>query len=366
MAREHDHVKRTEESQQILRQAREKARKKTGYNSDATRRDLARLFENSFKKPPYDWQIDVSEAFLLRLDVVLVAGTGAGKTIPFKFMMPLLLHREKYSLVISPLKVLQEEQAKRFKKIGLKAAAVNGDTYSSDLQKEINGQSHNAIFTSPEMCLEHDSLQKWLQDPGTGKRALGTIIDEAHCMSEWGGEFRPHYARLNTLRAILPTGAPILAASATLSPSALQDICSSLDLDLDETFFLNLGNDRPNITPSVVEKNSAKDYAAVKMHLPNPADVHSPDDLPKALVFTNAVKKTQILAAQLRCHYSHLPKGTVDFLHAHRTAKAKRRVMRDFRKGKIKILVATEAAGIVRRFRCYFDIDSYCTISINS
>ncbi|KAJ6450763.1 hypothetical protein C8R45DRAFT_762222, partial [Mycena sanguinolenta] len=71
-------------------------------------------------------QIDVSEAFLLRLDVVLVAGTGAGKTIPF--MMPLLLHREKYSLVISPLKVLQEEQAKRFKKIGLKAAAVNGDT----------------------------------------------------------------------------------------------------------------------------------------------------------------------------------------------------------------------------------------------
>ncbi|KAJ6494520.1 P-loop containing nucleoside triphosphate hydrolase protein [Mycena sanguinolenta] len=259
MPREHDHVSRTEESQLILRQARGKARKKTGYDSDATRRDLARLFEQSFKKPPYDWQIDVSEAFLLKLDVVLIAGTGACKTIPF--MMPLLLHREKYSLVISPLKVLQEEQAKRFKKIVLKAAAVNGDMYSSDLQK-------------------------------------------------------------------------------------VQSLHPSLDLDLDEMFFLNLGNDRPNITPSVVEMNSAKDYAAVKTHLPNPADVHSPDDLPKTLVSTNAVKKMQILATQLRRDYSHLPKGTIDFLHAHRTVKAKRHVMRDFRKGKIKILVATEAAGM--------------------
>jgi bloom syndrome protein len=110
MAREHDHVKRTAESQRILQQAREKARKKARYNSEATRRDLARLFEESFKKPAYEWQIGVTEAFLLGLDVVLIAGTGAGKTMPF--MMPLLLHREKYSLIISPLKVLQEDQVR--------------------------------------------------------------------------------------------------------------------------------------------------------------------------------------------------------------------------------------------------------------
>ncbi|KAJ6507106.1 hypothetical protein DFH09DRAFT_1289076 [Mycena vulgaris] len=171
----------------IAKQARKKARKKTGYDSEATRRDLARLFNESFKKPPYKWQIDVTEAFLLVLEVVLIAGTGAGKTIPF--MMPLLLRREKYSLVISPLKVLQEDQ---------------------------------------------------LKDPTTGKRALGTIIDEAHCASQWRGDFRPHYALLNKLRAILPVGSPILAASATLSPFALKDICSSLDLDLNKTFFLNL------------------------------------------------------------------------------------------------------------------------------
>ncbi|KAJ6531399.1 P-loop containing nucleoside triphosphate hydrolase protein, partial [Mycena vulgaris] len=186
----------------IAKQARKKARKKTGYDSEATRRDLARLFDESFKKPPYKWQIDVTEVFLLGLEAVLIAGTGTGKTIPF--MMPLPLRWEKYSLVISPLKVLQEDQAKRFQNIGLKAAAVNGDTYSRDLQK-------------------HDTFRKWLQDPTTGKRALGTIIDEAHCASQWGGDFRPHYALLNKLRAILPVSSPILAASATLSPFALKD-----------------------------------------------------------------------------------------------------------------------------------------------
>ncbi|KAK7041109.1 P-loop containing nucleoside triphosphate hydrolase protein [Favolaschia claudopus] len=199
MPREHDHVQRTAASQQILKDAREKARQKTGYDSASTRRELTRLFESSFKKPPYTWQLDVSEAYLLKLDVILIAGTGSGKTIPF--MMPLLLNREKYSLVISPLKILQEEQAKRFEKLGLNAAAVNGDTFSRELQKELEGQTHNAIFTSPEMCLEHESLRKWIQDPVTGRRALGTIIDEAHCLSQWGGDFQPHYALLSKLRS---------------------------------------------------------------------------------------------------------------------------------------------------------------------
>ncbi|KAJ7088948.1 hypothetical protein C8R44DRAFT_540780, partial [Mycena epipterygia] len=58
-------------------------------------------------KPPYEWQIDVSEAIALGLDAVVIAGTGAGKTIPF--MMPLLLHPQKFVLVISPLKILQED-----------------------------------------------------------------------------------------------------------------------------------------------------------------------------------------------------------------------------------------------------------------
>ncbi|KAJ6532466.1 hypothetical protein B0H19DRAFT_965845, partial [Mycena capillaripes] len=129
--------------------------------------------------------------------------------------------------------------------------------------QDLDTRTHNAMLTSPEMCLEHEALRKWLRDPATSKRALGTIIDEAHCMSQWGGDFRPHNTQLDKLRAILPLGSPVLATLATLCPAALKDICSSLRqfrifLMLDETFFLNLGNDRPNITPSVFEMNISR------------------------------------------------------------------------------------------------------------
>ncbi|KAK7008277.1 bloom syndrome [Favolaschia claudopus] len=356
MPTEHDHAKRTADSQHILQEAREKARRRRDFNSEATRQKLEFLFEEQTGKKPYEWQIDVSEALILGLDSVVIAGTGAGKTIPF--MLPVMLHPEKFVLVISPLKVLQEDQASRFQAMGLKAAAVNGDTYSRDLQKvcqlrthtdlcqDLYTQTHNAVLTSPEMCFEHLDFRKYLRDETTGKRILAVIIDEAHCISQWGGDFRPHYSMLNRLRALLPVSTPILATSATLNPSALAEVCSGLDLDLNSSFFLNLGNDRPNITPFVYLMNGGKDYSAVDTHLPDPNDVKSRDDLPKGLIFTNHVKKTQILCRHIRRRYPHL-RGAIDFIHAHRSAKAKRRVMNQFRKGKIKLLISTEATGMV-------------------
>ncbi|KAJ6448997.1 hypothetical protein C8R45DRAFT_800901, partial [Mycena sanguinolenta] len=98
-------------------------------------------------------QIDTSGALILGLDAVVIAGTGAGKTIPF--MMPLLLHRDKFVLIVSPLKVLQADQAARFEAMGLAAAAVNGDTYGKSIKTALDGQKLNAILTSPEMCFEH-------------------------------------------------------------------------------------------------------------------------------------------------------------------------------------------------------------------
>ncbi|KAK7043414.1 bloom syndrome, partial [Favolaschia claudopus] len=338
------HAEQRVKSQRLLQEAREKARSKRQYDWEATRRDLTRLFEASFKKPPYDWQLDVAEALILGLDSVVIAGTGAGKTIPF--MLPLLLHRDKFVLIISPLKVLQADQTTRFEAIGLAAAAVNGDTYTKEMKTHLDNQSLNAILTSPEMCFTHPDFRKWLKSEATTKRILAVIIDEAHCASQWGGDFRPHYAALDSLRTLLPVGIPVLATSATLNPQALNEVCSGLNIDRDESFFLNLGNDRPNITPRIVQMNSSKDYKAVEDEFPKPETVQSIADIKKSIVFTDAVKKTQVLCRRLRRRYPQLPRGAIDFLHAHRTAKAKRRIMKQFRKGKIKILVSTEAAGM--------------------
>ena len=79
-----------------------------GYDCQQTRSTITRLFKARSGKTPYDWQLDVAEAILLGLDSTVIAGTGSGKTIPF--MLPLLAHPEKITIIISPLKVLQRDQ----------------------------------------------------------------------------------------------------------------------------------------------------------------------------------------------------------------------------------------------------------------
>jgi bloom syndrome protein len=96
------------EAQKILREARDAAKKSSGYDSAKTRADMIASFVPRFGREPYPWQLDVAEAFMLKLDGVIIAGTGAGKTIPF--MLPLLINPTKYVLIISPLKVLQHDQ----------------------------------------------------------------------------------------------------------------------------------------------------------------------------------------------------------------------------------------------------------------
>src|ERR1700677_326810 len=91
-----------------LQRAREETALKSGYNSSKTRSDLISIFCNRFGHDPYEWQLDVTEAILLGLDSVVIAGTGAGKTMPC--VMLLLLDKMKKVLIISPLKISQADQ----------------------------------------------------------------------------------------------------------------------------------------------------------------------------------------------------------------------------------------------------------------
>lgn len=194
------------------------------------------------------------------------------------------------------------------------------------------------------MCLEHPQFRKWLTSRETTENVLAVIVDEAHCISQWGGDFRPPYALLDKLRSFMPPDVPILATSATLPPPALSDVCSKLNIDITKSFFLNLGNDRPNITTSVLKMKSSTDYDAIFDLLPQTTTC---DELPKTIIFANSVNETQVICRELRRRYPSDMYACFDYLHAHRTPKAKRRVMAKFRKGKIKILIATEAAGMV-------------------
>jgi bloom syndrome protein len=249
----------------------------------------------------------------------------------------------------------------------ISAVAVNGDTWSPSLSKVLRKGSqdgfpftdyvtlqrldehrHQAVLTSPEMCLKHLPFRKWLTSKETADKIAAIIVDEAHCISQWGGDFRPLYAQLEKLRSFMPPEIPILLTSATLPPAALSECCARMNVELRDSFFLNLGNHRPNIATTVLRMDGSKDYKAIYDVLPDPNSVSAKEDFKKTIIFTNSVNATQILCRDVRRHYGPNFRRHIDFLHAHRTAKAKRRVMKLFRQGVIKLLIATEAAGMVR------------------
>ncbi|KAL1746002.1 P-loop containing nucleoside triphosphate hydrolase protein [Schizophyllum fasciatum] len=324
-----------------LDEARRRATQKRNYNSDATRSRLRELFAETWHCEPRSWQIDITEAILLGLDSVLIAGTGSGKTMPF--MLTLKYDTAATVLVISPLKILQEDQACRFCAAGIPSCAVNGDTYGA-VRKDLESMQYRALLTSPEMCLETDSFRKFLTSPGLQKSVRAVIIDEAHCIAQWGGDFRKHYGMLHKLRALFPATVPFLAATATLPPLALKEVCDKLHIDLDESYFVNLGNDRHNISQHVRFINSARDYSALKDLLS--VDAQERKDLVKTIVFVNSRNGTQEVCREVRRLLPRRLRRYVDFLHAVRKDWTKRKIMQRFRRGRIRILIATEAAGM--------------------
>ena len=169
------------------------------------------------------------------------------------------------------------------------------------------------------MCLQHPEFRKWLTASETSCRLLAIIFDEAHCISQWGGDFRPAYAQVDKLRALVPIHVPVLLTSATLNQKALKEVCEIMKVDLWNAFYLNRGNHRANISVSVFRMEGSKDFTAVCKYLPRPEVVTSPADFPKSIIFTNSVNDTQILCRKLRQYYGNKYDHCFGYLHAHRT-----------------------------------------------
>ncbi|KAJ6600054.1 P-loop containing nucleoside triphosphate hydrolase protein, partial [Mycena sp. CBHHK59/15] len=198
------HHRNALKAQKILQQAHDDALKSRGYQSAPVRAKIRLEFtQRNGGMVAHDWQVDMGEALVLGLDCSLIAGTGAGKTMPF--VMPLFLESEKIIIIISPLNALEVDQAARFRKMGLSAVAVNGDTYSDAIHKG------------------HPKFRQLLSTPAFAKKIAAFVIDEAHCISQWGDNFRAEYAELGTLRAFVPLQVPFLVASATLPPPVLAE-----------------------------------------------------------------------------------------------------------------------------------------------
>ena len=166
------------------------------------------------------------------------------------------------------------------------------------------------------------------------------VIDEAHCITQWGREFRLPYSTLDKLRSFLAPRAPLLATSATLAPPSLGDVRDTLEFQDDRSFDLNLGNDRSNIMPIVWPMKGGKgDFGSLDFVL-NGGELH------RTIIYVNE-KET----AREACEYLQalVPEKSsqIDFIHAGRCSGPQKRVLREFQAGEINVLFTTEVVGMV-------------------
>jgi ATP-dependent DNA helicase RecQ len=176
--------------------------------------------------------------------------TGGGKSLCYQ--IPALL-RPGVGVIISPLIALMQDQVDALTQLGIRAAAINSAMAPGDVaqtKRRIREGALDLVYVAPERLLMDEFLALLRESP----IAL-FAIDEAHCVSQWGHDFRPHYTQLSLLAEQFPQ-VPRLALTATADGPTRKDIVERLHLTDGRTFVA--GFDRPNIRYAIVEKNEPR------------------------------------------------------------------------------------------------------------
>lgn len=271
-------------------------------------------------------QKDIIEHILARRDTVVLMPTGGGKSICYQ--LPALL-MEGTAIVVSPLISLMKDQVEALRANGIAARALNSnnnDTENVMLRRECLQGKIKLLYISPErLLMEMNFLMKEI------KVSL-FAIDEAHCISQWGHDFRPEYTQLKAIREQFPQ-TPIVALTATADKITRQDIVRQLDMKNPKTFISSF--DRPNLSLDVRRGYQQKEK--IRTILEFIFKRHNECGIIYCMSRDNTEKVCDTL---LR----HGVKATV--YHAGLTPTARDKAQEDFINDRVQVVCATIAFGM--------------------
>ncbi|MBN8643635.1 MAG: RecQ family ATP-dependent DNA helicase [Planctomycetes bacterium] len=271
-------------------------------------------------------QGEAIRASLERRDSLVVMPTGGGKSLCYQ-VPPLITG--KLTVVVSPLIALMQDQVAGLRLSGYSAAALHSHVSPEEarrVRESARDGSLRLLLIAPERLLL-DGTVSWMRSLGD---RLGSIaVDEAHCISQWGHDFRPEYRRLAELRAHLP-GMALHAYTATATPRVREDIVHQLRLE--DPLVLVGRFDRPNLTYRVLPRTRVVEQCerALSRHKGE-----------AAIVYCISRRETESLADALRAR-------GIDAraYHAGMDAAARTRVSADFKAERLDVVCATVAFGM--------------------
>ncbi len=287
-------------------------------------------------------QFDAVKAALANRDALVVLPTGGGKSLCYQ-LPPLLRDPGQPSLciVVSPLIALMKDQVDGLKLAGYPAAALHsGVSYedSADVRREVESGTTKLLLVAPERLLG-DGFLAWLvrlgqKNPSRGVASIA--IDEAHCISQWGHDFRPEYRRIAELREALP-GVPVQAFTATATPRVREDIIAQLHMrdpaELVGTF------DRPNLTYRVIPRSGSGIDQIEDVLRRHQGTTNESGEA--AIVYCMSRKQTEEVASELTSRGLK-----AEAYHAGMDHRARHRVQEAFSSERLNIVVATVAFGM--------------------
>lgn len=268
-------------------------------------------------------QEDIIQSVLAGKDTLALMPTGGGKSICFQ--VPTLA-REGMCLVVTPLIALMKDQVEQLKKRGISAEAVYSGMHYKAIDRLLDNACHGHykfLYISPERLFTELFAARLPKMP---VRLLA--VDEAHCISQWGYDFRPAYLQIGEIREVLPD-VPVLALTATATPMVVEDIQEKLLFRQNNVFQKSF--ERQNLSYVVLEEfNKHSRIQELLRKIPG-----------SGIIYVRNRRKTREIAQSLRYHNI-----SADFYHAGLDVEERSEKQDRWIKNDIRVMVATNAFGM--------------------
>jgi RecQ family ATP-dependent DNA helicase len=286
-----------------------------------------------------DKQISVINEILSGNDVVGLLPTGYGKSLCY--LLPPLLTK-KTIFIVSPLISLMDDQKDKLIKMGIPVSALhcNNPNKNEETIKILEGKI-KIVYMSPEYIIDGNGLE--LAKKLVDKNQLKFLaIDESHCLSGWGHDFRPNYLKLKDFRELLPM-IPIMAVTATAKEQVINEIIKFLQLKSPQIIRANF--DRPNLyiecknIPKINVKNKQKQmpyHEVIKEYI----DKYIND---RIIIYVTSRKETEKISNALNSYYDY---NISSPYHAGLIKKNRNKIQKDFIENNCRVIISTVAFGM--------------------